>query len=100
MEMKNENQMQIELKEEVANGIYANLAVIAHSSSEFVMDFINMMPGVAKSQVRSRVIMAPEHVKRLAMALADNINRYEEQFGKIELHDRLSANSSKFRGEA
>lgn len=98
--MKNENQMQIELKEEVANGIYANLAVIAHSSSEFVMDFINMMPGVAKSQVRSRVIMAPEHVKRLAMALADNINRYEEQFGKIELHDRLSANSSKFRGEA
>jgi hypothetical protein len=100
MEMKNENQMQIELKEEIANGIYANLAVIAHSSSEFVMDFINMMPGVAKSQVRSRVIMAPEHVKRLAMALADNINRYEEQFGKIELHDRLSANSSKFRGEA
>lgn len=98
--MKNENQMQIELKEEIANGIYANLAVIAHSSSEFVMDFINMMPGVAKSQVRSRVIMAPEHVKRLAMALADNINRYEEQFGKIELHDRLSANSSKFRGEA
>ena len=59
--MKNENQLQIELKEEVAEGIYSNLAVIAHSSSEFVMDFIRMMPGVAKAKVKSRIIMTPEH---------------------------------------
>ena len=71
--MKNETQFQIELKEDVAEGIYSNLAVIAHSSSEFVMDFVRMMPGVTKAQVKSRIIMTPEHAKRLTMALLDNI---------------------------
>lgn len=85
MANENEQQLQIELKPEVAEGTYANLAVITHSSSEFVTDFIQMMPGMPKAQVRSRVIMAPEHAKRLLMALQDNIMKYEQQFGKIQL---------------
>ena len=86
--MKNENQLQIELKEEVAEGTYSNLAIIAHSSSEFVMDFVRMMPGIAKAKVKSRIIMTPEHAKRLAMALQDNLMRYEAQFGEIRLPER------------
>lgn len=86
--MKNENQLQIELKEDVAEGIYSNLAIIAHSSSEFVMDFVRMMPGIAKAQVKSRIVMTPEHAKRLALALHDNLMRYEAQFGEIKLPER------------
>ena len=87
MEMK-ENQLQIELKEEIAEGTYANLAIIAHSTSEFVFDFVRMMPGVNKAKVKSRVVMTPEHAKRLAMALQDNLMRYEAQFGEIRLPER------------
>ncbi len=85
MANENEQQLQIELKPEVAEGTYANLAVITHSSSEFVADFIQMMPGMPKAQVRSRVIMAPEHAKRLLLALQDNIKKYEQAFGPIVL---------------
>ncbi|MBR3977494.1 MAG: DUF3467 domain-containing protein [Bacteroidaceae bacterium] len=88
MEMKKDNQFQIELKEDVAEGIYANLAIIAHSTSEFVFDFVRMMPGVAKAQVKSRIVMTPEHAKRLAMALNDNLMKYEAQFGEIRLPER------------
>ena len=84
MEMK-DNQLQIELKEEIAEGTYANLAIIAHSTSEFVLDFVRMMPGVAKAKVKSRIVMTPEHAKRLAIALQDNLLRYEAQFGEIRL---------------
>ena len=87
MEMK-ENQLQIELKEDIAEGIYANLAIIAHSTSEFVFDLVRMMPGVNKAKVKSRVVMTPEHAKRLAMALQDNLMRYEAQFGEIRLPER------------
>ena len=83
-----ENQLQIELKEEIAEGTYANLAIIAHSTSEFVFDFVRMMPGVNKAKVKSRVVMTPEHAKRLAMALQDNLMRYEAQFGEIRLPER------------
>lgn len=82
---ENNQQLQIELKPEVAEGIYSNLAILTHSSSEFVADFIQMMPGMQKAQVRSRVIMAPEHAKRLLMALQDNVKKYEQQFGTIKL---------------
>lgn len=82
---KNKAALEIELKEEVAGGIYANMAVMAHSRSEFVMDFISLLPGMNKAQVRSRVIMTPEHAKRLLAALQDNVNRYEALFGEIEL---------------
>ena len=87
MELK-ENQLQIELKEEIAEGTYANLAIIAHSTSEFVLDFVRMMPGVNKAKVKSRIVMTPEHAKRLALALQDNLMRYEAQFGEIRLPER------------
>jgi len=80
----NRNQINIELSEEVAEGIYANLAMIAHSNSEFVIDFIRLMPGVPKAKVKSRVVITPEHAKRLLKALSDNIVKYEETFGAIK----------------
>ncbi|MFN6378149.1 MAG: DUF3467 domain-containing protein [Flavobacteriales bacterium] len=79
----NPNQLNIELGEEVAQGTYSNLAVITHSPAEFVVDFIRMMPGVPKAKVQSRIILTPQHAKRLMRALADNIAKYESQNGKI-----------------
>lgn len=78
-----EQPINIELDEEVAQGIYSNLAVITHSSSEFVLDFVRIMPGVPKAKVKSRVILTPEHAKRLLDALTDNVKKYEEAFGPI-----------------
>ena len=78
MENQNpDNQLQIELKEEVAQGTYANLAIITHSSSEFVLDFVRVLPGLPKAGVQSRVILAPEHAKRLQRALEENIAKYD-----------------------
>lgn len=77
-------QINVELSEEVAEGIYSNLAMIAHSNSEFVIDFIRLMPGVPKAKVKSRIIMTPDHAKRLLAALKENIAKYEEAFGKIQ----------------
>lgn len=86
MENQNEsNQINIELSEEIAQGTYSNLAVISHSSSEFVLDFIRLMPGVPKAKVQSRIILTPEHAKRLLSALQDNLSKYENQFGPIHL---------------
>lgn len=82
-EEKKDGQINIELSEEMAEGVYANLAIITHSSSEFVYDFIRMMPGVPKAKVKSRIVMTPEHAKRLMRALADNVAKYEAQFGII-----------------
>ena len=81
---KNPNQLNIELSEEIAEGVYANLAMIAHSSSEFVIDFIRLMPGVAKAKVKSRIVITPEHAKRLLGALQDNVQKYESTFGTIK----------------
>lgn len=81
---QNNNQINIELSEETAEGIYANLAMIAHSSSEFVVDFIRLMPGVPKAKVKSRIVITPEHAKRLLNALQDNINKYEATFGEVK----------------
>ena len=75
--------LNIELPEEVASGTYSNLAVITHSPTEFVTDFIQIMPGVPKAKVRSRVIMTPQHAKRLMKALIENVKRYESQHGTI-----------------
>ena len=82
-----ENQLNIELSAEVAEGTYSNLAVITHSHSEFIVDFINMMPGVPKAQVKSRIILTPQHAKRLMKALQENINKFEANFGEIAEHD-------------
>lgn len=79
-----ENQLNIELSAEVAEGTYSNLAIISHSSSEFVIDFIRIMPGTPKANVKSRIILTPEHAKRLLFALQDNISKYEQQHGKIK----------------
>lgn len=79
-----ENQINIELSEDMAEGVYSNLAMIAHSNSEFVIDFIRLMPGVPKAKVKARVIITPEHAKRLLTALKDNIRKYEDTFGAIK----------------
>lgn len=78
------NQINIELTEDVAEGIYSNLAIISHSHSEFVLDFIRLMPNVPKARVKSRMILTPTHAKRLMKALADNVKKYEAQFGVIQ----------------
>jgi uncharacterized protein (DUF1778 family) len=80
-----ENQINIELSDEIAEGIYSNLAIISHSSSEFVVDFVRIMPGTPKAHVKSRVILTPEHAKRLLMALQENVAKYESIFGKIKM---------------
>ncbi|MDP2335732.1 MAG: DUF3467 domain-containing protein [Bacteroidota bacterium] len=83
-DQKNNNQLQIELTEEVAQGTYSNLAIITHSSSEFVIDFVRVMPGIPKANVKSRVILTPEHAKRLLVALQENIQKYENVNGAIK----------------
>ena len=87
----NENQkhIDIELSEDVADGVYSNLAIISHSNSEFVVDFIRMLPGVPKAKVKQRIILSPQHAKRLMMALGENIQKYEQSFGAIEAHEQV-----------
>lgn len=79
------NQIQIELPEDVAQGTYSNLAIIAHSSSEFIVDFVRVLPGLPKAKVQSRIILTPEHAKRLLYALHENIERFENQHGVINI---------------
>ncbi|PIQ16515.1 MAG: hypothetical protein COW67_02540, partial [Flavobacteriales bacterium CG18_big_fil_WC_8_21_14_2_50_32_9] len=76
-EENQENKLNIELSEEIAEGIYSNLAIISHSNSEFVIDFVKVMPGMPKAKVKSRILMTPEHAKRLLLALDDNIQKFE-----------------------
>ncbi len=85
---QNPNQINIELSEEVAQGTYSNLAVITHSSAEFVVDFVRIMPGVPKAKVKSRIVLTPEHAKRLMLALQDNVAKFESVHGKIKDIDR------------
>jgi hypothetical protein len=80
----NPNQINIELSEEIAEGTYSNLAIITHSNSEFVIDFIKMMPGVPKAKVKSRIVLTPQHAKRLMKALKDNISKFEQTHGPIK----------------
>ncbi len=80
----NQNQLNIELSEEVAEGIYSNLAIITHSQSEFIVDFIKMMPGVPKAKVKSRILLTPQHAKRLLNALKENISKFEAANGVIK----------------
>ena len=86
-EQNNNGQLQIELREEVAQGTYANLAIITHSSSEFILDFVRVMPGIPKAGVQSRIIVAPEHAKRLPRPLEQNIKKKENEFGPIRTSD-------------
>ena len=103
MEKKNEGngELQIELKEEVGLGTYSNLAIITHSSSEFVLDFVRVLPGMPKAPVQSRIILAPEHAKRLLRALEENISKYERAFGSIPIpEERIVPPFPEVRGEA
>ncbi len=109
MENENKNnpdQLQIELKEEVAQGTYANLAIITHSTSEFIVDFVRIMPGLPKAGVQSRIVMTPENAKRLMFALQDNIVKYEKNFGTIQMPEQQRNSKtfipplSDFKGEA
>lgn len=87
---KNNNQLQIELRDEVAQGTYANLAIITHSSSEFIVDFVRVMPGLPKAGVQSRIILTPEHAKRLMYALQENVSKFERQFGLIRMPEEIN----------
>lgn len=98
-----QGQFQLELPQDVAQGEYANFAIITHSSSDFILDFARMLPGVPKALVKSRVILAPEHAKRLLMALQENILRYENEFGKIQIPNQAPRTVAPFninKGEA
>ena len=97
-EQKKKEGVNIELTEEVAEGIYSNLAIINHSPSEFVVDFIQMMPGILKAKVKSRVILTPQHAKRLMSALSDNISKFENQNGKIKELDSTAGIPMNFGG--
>ena len=81
---KKDQKINIELDQQVAEGIYSNLAIINHSVSEFIVDFVSLMPGSPKAKVKSRIILSPQHAKRLKVALEDNINRFEKSNGKIK----------------
>ena len=83
MENEFSQEISIELDEKVANGVYSNLVVVNHSESEFVLDFVSMMPGVPKGRVQSRVILTPLHAKRLLKALSDNIQKFENQQNEV-----------------
>ncbi|MEI6124598.1 MAG: DUF3467 domain-containing protein [Bacteroidota bacterium] len=98
MENNNEHQLNIELTDEIAEGIYSNLAIITHSHSEFIVDFVKIMPGVPKAKVKSRIILTPQHAKRLLNALKDNITKYEENFGLIDDINPLDITPFNFGG--
>lgn len=84
MDEKQKNQINIELSDDIAGGIYSNLAIITHSPTEFVLDFVSLMPGTPKAKVKSRVVMTPQHAKRLYKALSENISKYESNYGAIK----------------
>ena len=90
MEEQNQdpNQINIELSEEIADGIYSNLAIITHSPAEFVVDFVRMLPGTPKAKVKSRIILTPQHAKRFSKALNENISRFEKSHGEIKDYDK------------
>jgi len=83
------NQINIELSEEIADGIYSNLAIISHSNAEFILDFIRIMPGMPKAKVKSRILITPQHAKRLLKSLADNVKKFEQQHGDIKDVDNM-----------
>lgn len=98
--MAEQQNLQINISPEVASGKYANLAIIGHSATEFVLDFAAVLPGAKGAQVQSRVILAPEHAKRLLAALQDNVQKYENQFGQIKVAAAAPAMPMAFGGEA
>lgn len=95
---KNPNQINIELPEDKADGQYSNLSIITHSPSEFVIDFIQLMPGVPKGKVKSRILMTPDNTKKLMLALKENLAKYESIHGTIKMHNPANAIPMNFGG--
>ncbi|MEX6626184.1 DUF3467 domain-containing protein [Tenacibaculum pacificus] len=89
MEENKDPQLNIELDQDIAEGTYSNLAIINHSVSEFIVDFINIMPGVPKAKVKSRIILTPQHAKRLAKALVENVQKFEQANGEIKDYEQV-----------
>jgi len=89
-EQNNSQSLNIEIDEQIAEGMYSNLAIINHSASEFVVDFVNIMPGNPKSKVKSRIILTPQHAKRLVKALSENVSKFEKEHGTIKDYDNPS----------
>ena len=101
MQEKQPFNVQVELPADVAEGIYSNLALITYSTSEFILDFVRVMPGVEKAPVKSRIILTPEHAKRLLMSLNENISKYEQIFGEIKIPvPQINPFNVKTKGEA
>lgn len=98
MEQKKEQQLNIELSDETAEGIYSNLAIITHSHSEFILDFVKIMPGVPKAKVKARIILTPQHAKRLLNALTDNVLKFEDKFGHIDDNNPVDLSPFNFGG--
>jgi hypothetical protein len=99
MEEQNpDSQLNIELSEEVAEGVYSNLAIITHSNTEFVLDFVRVMPGVPKARVKSRIVLTPEHAKRFMRALEDNLEKFEAINGRIKINEDPPAFPMNFGG--
>jgi hypothetical protein len=92
----NQQNINFDISPEVASGEYSNLVFIAHSPTDFVLDFARVLPGLQRPQVRSRVVLSPEHAKRLMLALRDNVVHYEAQFGNIDIHDQQPSTISPF----
>ncbi|MBS1657982.1 MAG: DUF3467 domain-containing protein [Chitinophagales bacterium] len=93
-----QNQINIELTEEVADGIYSNLAIITHSNQEFVIDFIKVMPGTPKAKVKSRIILTPQHAKRFLRALNENVRKFESMYGEITESEPINLPQLNFGG--
>ena len=103
MDNNEKKQISLELKPEIAKGSYSNLAIISHSQSEFIIDFATVLPGLAKPEISNRIVMTPEHAKRLLGALTDNIRKYESQFGTIRMPENRGTfipPAGAFKGEA
>ncbi len=94
---KNNNEIQVELSEEMAQGTYANLAVISHSASEFILDFIRVVPGAPKAQVKSRVILTPDNAHRLYLALQDNLKKFEDMMASGRAVNTESGKTANFQ---
>jgi hypothetical protein len=94
------NELNVEITEDIAEGIYSNLAIISHSNAEFIFDFIRILPGIAKARVKTRVVMTPQHAKRLLLTMQDNLQKYEGTFGTIDLKDGDGGSPFGFGGPA
>lgn len=92
-EQNNQHKLEFELTPEVAQGQYSNLAIIAHSASEFILDFAAMLPGMPKAKVKSRIVTTPEHAKKMLLSLQENVARYERNFGQINISKNPHNNS-------